>query len=177
MTLEEITKLSEILGNAGQFILGIFALSLSILALIFKRKDVFKTELAKAQLEELGRIRKILSEIFFDVGYVAGFKRQNEVMEWSLEDFKKNLPQKWEQLEKYKRNSLDLFYIFMTPDYYLFPSWVDKSEIKEHYKLMQTMAPFTVFATGEKSRQDIEKYQTATHELINKIDKLLVKNS
>ena len=74
--MSEIEKFAAILGNMGQLLFGLVAVLISIYALVTKRKDVFKSELAKSQFTEMGIVRMQLSEIFFDVAYVKDFKSQ-----------------------------------------------------------------------------------------------------
>lgn len=88
-------QISELLGGIGQFIFGLVAVALSILAFVKKRSDIFRSELAKSQFLEMGSIRTKLSEIFFDIYYVAQFKGQLDLMEWSLEDFRRECPDQW----------------------------------------------------------------------------------
>jgi len=170
-------QISELLGGIGQFIFGLIAVVLSVVALVMKRADIFKSELAKKQLSEMGSIRTKLSEIFFDIYYVSQFKGQLEVMEWSLEDFRRECPEQWAQFSRYQENSLDLFYKFMTPDYYLFPKWVSREKVIAHHKKMTKFAPFTVYATGTKPSEEIQRYQNEVIEFINYIDVELGKNA
>ncbi len=177
MDIDCIAKVADILGKFGQFIFGLLALALSIVAILAKKRDIFKTELAKAQFCEIGNIRDVLSEIFFDIHYVAGYKATMETMEWSLEDFKKLCPEEWEQFSRYKQNSFKIFYAFMTPDFYLIPDWVDKETIKKHHEMMMKFAPFSIVSTGTIDASQIEQYQLKIQELIKYLDVSLKKNS
>lgn len=173
----EIEQIAKILGSTGQFLFGLVAVGISLYALLTKRKDVFKSELAKSQFSEMGIIRMQLSEIFFDIAYVQDFKSQLENMQWSLEDFKSQCPEQWEQFQRYKNNSISLFYKLMTPDYYLIPEWIDVDLFKNHFEVMKSFAPFTVVATGNKKISEVESYQMQIQQLIKHIDIELKKNA
>lgn len=170
-------KISELLGGIGQFVFGLVAVVLSVIALVMKRADIFSSELAKKQLSEMGSIRTKLSEVFFDIYYVSQFKSQLEIMDWSLEDFRRECPEQWAQFARYQENSLDLFYKFMTPDYYLFPKWVSSEKVIAHHERMKEFAPFTIYAVGSKSVEEIQRYQKKTVEFVNYIDVELGKNA
>lgn len=170
-------QISELLGGIGQFIFGLVAVSLSVIALVMKQADIFKSELAKKQISEMGSIRTKLSEIFFDIYYVSQFKGQLDTMGWSLEDFRRECPEQWAQFSRYQENSLDLFYKFMTPDYYLFPKWVSREKVIEHHEKMKLFAPFTIYATGGKPFEQVQRYQSELIDLINYIDAELSKHS
>ena len=177
MDIDSISIVADILGKFGQFIFGLIALILSLVAVFVKKRDIFKTELAKAQFNEIGKIRNVLSEIFFDVYYVADYKSTMVTMGWSLEDFKHKCPEQWDQFTRYKQNSFKIFYAFMTTDFYLIPSWVDKDKIHAHHQLMIEFAPFSIASTGETDSRRIQQYQLEIQELIKYLDVLLRKNS
>jgi len=156
---------------------GLLAVIISVYALFTKRKDVFKSELAKSQFTEMGKIRTKLSEIYFDIYYVKDYKAQLETKAWSLEDFEKSCPEQWEQFQRYKHNSMNLFYKIMTPEYYLLPGWINTDLLCEHFELMKSFAPFTISATGNRAAKEIESYQTKIQELIKHVDIGLKKNA
>jgi len=177
LVVELALKISSILGDSGQFFFGLVAVILSIYALTKKRRDIFQSELAKSQFVEVGLIRTKLSQIFYDVYYVAQRKSELEAMGWSLQDYRNNCPEEWEQYSRYKDNSLDLFYKLMTPNYYLFPDWVCREKIASHLKLMQCFAPFTINATGKKDIEKVQEYQNSTIALIDHLDTELRKHA
>lgn len=175
--MESALKISSILGDSGQFFFGLVAVILSIYALTKKRRDIFQSELVKNQFAEVGLIRTQLSQIFYDVYYVALRKSELEAMGWSLQDYRNNCPEEWEQYSRYKENSLDLFYKLMTPNYYLFPDWICREKIASHFELMQRFAPFTINTTGKKDTKEVEEYQNSTIALINYLDTGLRKHA
>ncbi len=168
--MELALQISALLGGIGQFIFGLVAVTLSVIALVTKRADIFKSELAKKQLLEMGSIRTKLSEIFFDIYYVHQFKGQLDTMEWSLEDFRRECPEQWAQFSRYQENSLDLFYKLMTPDYYLFPKWISRETVIEQHEKMIKFAPFTIFSTGSKSFEEVQQYQSDVINFMKYID-------
>ena len=173
MTILEIERIASILGDLGQFMLGVFTIILAVYALISKRKDIFKSELAKSQFIEISNIRNQLSEIHFDVNYVKDFLGQFEYGD-NIDNFKEKNPNEWKQYQRYQKNSLSLFNKFKTVDYYLFPKWIDKNLITDFYNEMQKMVPFTIDHTGMSS--DVSGYQAQVLNLIQELDSALSKN-
>lgn len=169
--------ISSILGDAGQFLFGLVAIALSIFAFAKKRHDIFQSELVKSQFVEVGLIRTKLSQIFYDLYYVAQFKGQFEAMGWSLQEYRMSCPEEWEQYSRYKENSLDLFYKLMTPNYYLLPEWVSREQIVSHLHIMKAFAPFTITATGKRDTEMIQKYQNSILALIDHFDVELRKHA
>lgn len=176
MSIDEVLKIADILGKLGQFLFGLFALLLSVYALVSKRKDVFKSELSKAQFQEMGRIRDLLNQIFYDVFYVKDFKSYLETAECSLVNMKQEMPEQWEQFKNYKNNSNELFYKLSLPENYLIPKWIEPEQLSKHCEQMRQFAPFTVAATGNK-KDIVRDYQNSMLELINYIDIQLKKNA
>lgn len=176
MCIGEILKIADILGKIGQFLFGLFALFISVYALISKRKDVFKSELSKAQFQEMGRIRNLLNQIFYDVFYVKDFKSYLETSECSLAEMKQEMPEQWEQFQNYKKNSNELFYKLSLPENYLIPKWIEPENLTMHCNQMKQFAPFTVLATGNKKDLVLD-YQNSMLELIKYIDVQLKKNA
>lgn len=175
--LDEAVKIGSILGDVSQLVLGAFAVTLSVVAIKYKRQEIFRTELARAQFVEVGKIRDTLSQIWFDIYYVSNFKSQLDTMGWSLKQFEEYCPEEWDQFQRYKNYSIEIFNKFMTPGYYLFPKWLEENTITGHFELMEKFAPFTIIATGKHDHDTIMEYQNSISQLVAKIDKLLVDNS
>lgn len=89
--MELALKISAFLGDVGQFCFGLVTIILSVIALLTKRQDIFKSEIVKSQFHEIEIIRNRLNRIFFDVTDVPQFKRQVEIIEWSLEGFRRRV--------------------------------------------------------------------------------------
>ncbi|MFM4709225.1 hypothetical protein [Aeromonas caviae] len=176
-TLEFALNISSILGDAGQFLIGLFAITLSIYTFVKKRRDIFQSELAKSQFIEVGLVRAKLSQLFYDVYYVSQTKFQLEAIGWGLEEYRVNCPEEWEQYSRYKDTSLELFYKLSTPNYYLFPDWVSREMMSSHIILMKDFAPFTINATGKNSQDNIQVYQNSILALIDHLDVELRKHA
>lgn len=161
-------------GNLSQLFVALLALW--TLFFISKNRDVFGSELTKAQFNEINRIRTQLSEIYFDVYYVVNYKRDVENFYKSLEAFQAQSPKDWEQYQRYNKNSFELFYKFMLPSYYLLPEWIDKKKITAMYNEMKSFAPFTIAKTGSKTKEEIENYQNTILQLMELIDVSTVKH-
>jgi ssDNA-specific exonuclease RecJ len=170
-------KIASFLADIGQFAFGLVAVVLSIWAFKSKRKDILQTEAAKNQLQEVGRIRDKLMEILYGVHYVSQFKRDIEITGSNITKFKDECPEQWEQFNRYKENSIEIFYKLATPDYYLFPNWLSREEIKTQYEQMIKFAPFTTHATGSKNQADIKSYQENILKFVNHIDLAIQKNA
>ena len=176
MSIDDAIKIADILGKIGQFLFGLFASLLSFYALASKRKDVFKSELSKAQFQEMGRIRNLLNQIFFDVFYVKDFKYNLESSQCSLANMNREMPEQWEQFQNYKKNSNELFYKLLLPENYLIPKWIEPDKLTKHCNQMKQFAPFTVLATGDK-KDLVPEYQNSMLELIKYIDEQLRNNA
>lgn len=161
-------------GNLSQLFVAILALW--TLFFISKNRDVFGSELTKAQFKEIHRIRTQLSEIYFDIYYVVNYKRDIENFYKSIDEFRAKSPKDWEQYKRYNENSLELFYKFMLPSYYLLPAWIDKKEITKMYNDMKSFVPFTIAKTGTKTAEEIAAYQNRILQLMELIDVSTVKH-
>ncbi|EHR0921396.1 hypothetical protein KS884_004611, partial [Vibrio parahaemolyticus] len=168
--------LASILGGFGQLALGSIALVITMATFFTKRQDVFKTELSKAQFEEIGNLRMTLQQVWVDLYYVSQFKGQLDVMGWGIEDMKTHMPEQYAQYERYKTNSFSVYYKLAMPTYYLFPKWLCKKKVTEHYQAMQKLAPFTLTSTA-LNKDLIEEYANQTIEFIKFLDEALRKNA
>ena len=173
----ELLSWAEFLSNIGQFLFGLCALALAVLATTTKRKDIFRSELAKKQLDEAGRIREELQSLFFDLYYIPITLQTMRVMEWNTDHLREYDRDAWEQVQRYRSTSLDLFYKLSSKDYYLLPDWLDKGKIKTFSEAMKPFAPFTLNSTGTKSEEDRECYANAILDLRTHFDDALRANA
>ncbi|WP_143503663.1 hypothetical protein [Pseudomonas sp. ATCC PTA-122608] len=88
-------------GNLSQLFVALLAIG--TLFFISKNKEVFGSELTKAQFEETHRIRTLLSEIFFDIHYVRDLKVGTNCFYQTLEELRTKSPEDWAQYERYKK--------------------------------------------------------------------------
>ena len=174
---EELLSWAEFLSNLGQFLFGLCALALAVWAATTKRKDIFRSELAKKQLEEAGRIREELQSLFFDLYYIPITLQTMRAMEWNTDHLRENDRDAWEQVQRYKSTSLDLFYKLSSKNYYLLPDWLDKQKISKFTEAMKPFAPFTLNSTGTKSEEHRDIYANAILDLKNHFDDALRANA
>ena len=149
---------ADFFAKVGQFLFGFCTLALALWAAIFKRNELFRSELTRKQLDELGTVRTALQSIFFDFYYIPSMAQMMRTMGWNLDTLKENDPESWEQYQRYKKTSLDLFYKFSDTSYYLFPEWVDKNRRQRFADAMKAFAPFSVVSTISKSQEEREAY-------------------
>ncbi|UOB58398.1 hypothetical protein MRS60_29970 [Burkholderia pyrrocinia] len=154
----ELLSWVDLLAKIGQFLFGLCTLALAIWATTVKRKDFFRSELNKKQLEELGKVRADLHSIFFDLHYIPITTEMMKNMAWNTDKLKEIDPESWEQIQRYKRTSLDIFYKFSGENYYLFPEWIDRKRMRQFAEAMKSFAPFTPNATTSKSQSEREAY-------------------
>ena len=175
--METFKSILSILGDIGQLAFELVAILLSIYALTTKRSDVFKTELAKKQFEEIGLIRRTLNTIYYDLYYVQQFKGMIDVSGGGLPQFEKDCPNEWEQYQRYKSNSISIFYKLMLTTYYLLPTWISKEKIQDFHNEMRKFAPFTISSTGNRTSEELENYSNRIVEMIKYLDEELTKNA
>lgn len=154
----EWLNLADFLAKLGQFFFGFCTLSLGVWAAVFKRRDLFRTELSKRQLDELGQIRTALQSLFFDLYYIPMTADTMRTMGWNIDVLKENDPESWEQYERYKRTSLDLYYKFSDANYYLVPDWVDEKRRTQFAECMTAFAPFTLHSTTSRTTEERHAY-------------------
>lgn len=156
----ELLSWADFLAKCGQFLFGFCTFALGLWAAIFKGKELFRTELVKKQQEELGKVRNSLQSIFFDFYYITSIEQNMRIMGWNLNALKEHDPESWEQYQRYKNTSLELFYKFSDSNYYLFPESIDKEKRQKFSDVMRAFAPFTLVATTAKSPAEREAYAT-----------------
>lgn len=172
--MEALAKIADLMAKFGQYAFGLRDRLLAILAISTKRSDLFRSELAKRQIGELTQIRSDLQAIFFDVSYVANVKDTLLTTGWSQEEWRSSDPEAYEQYQRYKKTSLDLFYKFTDSDYYLFPDWLDRQKVEDFGKVMQHWAPFTIQATA-KSHEEKKAYMDAIWRINHEFERALKK--
>lgn len=167
---QELLSWVDFLSKVGQFLFGLCTLALAVWAVTIKRKDLFRSELTKKQLEELGKVRTDLQSIFFDFYYIPSISQMMQTMGWNIDALREKDSESWEQYQRYKRTSLDLFYKFSDKNYYLFPEWIDQNKRKQFVVAMEAFAPFTLNATTSKSQPERDAYSVAISEMKNHFD-------
>jgi hypothetical protein len=166
----ELLSWADFLSKVGQFLFGLCTLALAVWAAMIKRKDLFRSELTKKQLEELGKVRTDLQSILFDFYYIPSIAQMIQTMGWNIDVLKEKDFDSWEQYQRYKKTSLDLYYKFSDINYYLFPDWIDPIKRRQLVTAMQSFAPFTLNATQSKSQQEREAYAVVIAEMKTHFD-------
>lgn len=157
MTISELLQIADFFAKIGQFLFGLCGFLLALYAISVKRRDLFRSELAKRQIDELTKIHNDLQSIFFDIYYVRDIQDRLLMMKWSLSDFEKNCPEEYAQYKRYRDTSMALFYKFMSSEYFLLPSWVDRNVVSQFHEAMKPWSPFTVVATA-RSNDELKTY-------------------
>ena len=171
----EYQEIAQFLAHVGQFLFGLVTVLLMAYAAIFRRKEVFRSELQKRQIEELAVIRRQLHEVWFEFFYLPSIRSLMELNNWSFNDLRVHALDEWEKYDRYAKRSLDLFYKFKDPDYYLFPYWLDRDEIDKFCKSMQKFAPFTLLSSTGQPEAIREEYMKEIRALISQLDEGLRK--
>ena len=170
-------EISTILGGIGQFTIALIALIISIFAFFSKRKDIFRTEITRAQFEEIGKIRMDLHQIWFDFCMTYQFAKSVGKKNINLKEMRNDMPEQWKQFESYKSLSITTFNKFSMGNYYLFPKWIDKKKISQHYDLMHKFMPFTASSIINKNDEEFQNYADSIVELIGYLDNALIENT
>lgn len=164
---ETASQISTIFANIGIF----FTTALAILAAYARRKEVFRSELHREQFAEIMNIRQKLQEIAFDLYYIPFMRIEMDMFEWNSDALRENAPEDWESFNRYKTNSLELFYKFQSPNYFLFPEWFESSKIDNIRDDMSKFAPFTIKSTASRSDDEIKSYMQKLYNLIDSLDR------
>lgn len=170
MVPSELMSWADFLAKVGQFLFGLCTIVLAFWAVIFKRKELFRTELTKKQLNELGAVRTALQSVLFDFFYIPITAQTMRTMGWNLDVLKEQDPDSWQQYQRYKNTSTELFYKFSDAHYYLFPDWIDKDRRLKFADAMRRFAPFTFVAASSKSKEEREAYVREIAEMKEHID-------
>lgn len=169
----ELVLWADLLAKMGQFLLGICTLGLAVFAATVKRKEIFRSELDKKRLDELGLVRTMLHSLFFDFHHIPQIAGNMSVMGWSLADLKEHDVDSWEQYQRYKTTGLELFYKFSDSDYYLFPDWISLEKRKRFAISLLTFAPFTLISTKSKTQEQRDAFAVEIVEMKKHFDEAL----
>ena len=162
--------LANFLADFGQFLFGFVAAGLAVYTATVRWKDVFRSELQRRQFDELVSIRHKLHEVFFDFYYLPSIRSTMELMKWNIDELKSRSPDDWDQYKRYNQNSIDLFYKFQSPDYFLFPKWLDISVIQKFSETMKKVAPFTILSSTSQTEEERHTYMNEILSVISHLD-------
>ena len=93
---------------------------------------------------------------------------------WPL---KREDPDSWQQYQRYKANSLEVFYKVGNPNYYLWPRWIDKRCLKTFSSKMETFAPFTLMSTASRPEGELRDYINEVVRFLDYLDEQLGKHA
>ena len=173
----EYQEIAQFLAHVSQILFGLITVLLMAYAAIFRRKEVFRSELQKRQVEELAVIRRQLHEVWFEFFYLPSIRSLMELNDWSFNDLRVHALDDWERYDRYAKRSLDLFYKFQDRNYYLFPDWLDRDKIDKFYKSMQNFAPFTLLSSTGQPESIRKEYMNEILAMISQLDEGLRKHA
>ena len=163
------------MAEIAQIAIVILATSLTIYAFARRRKELFRSDLQKRQIEELAVLQKQLHNISFDFYYLPYISDLMTRNGWNFDDLKLHAFDDWQQIQRYKKNSLDIFYKFQRKNYYLMPKDIEKERIRDFVGSMKHFAPFTLNAVITRPEELREQYADSIKDLISYFDKELTK--
>jgi hypothetical protein len=162
--------------HAVQILFYLFSLALAFYTLIVKRNEIFRNTLQNKQIEELGRLRAKLFDVWFNIYHVKGYADNIRTLNGSVADFQKEQPENWEQYQQYKNDSLELFYKLSFENYYLFPPKFERNKVSDLRDEMNKFVPFTIMNLIDKDSEEIKHYQDLLLKTINYFD-TVIKNT
>ena len=165
----------QALAGLGNLALATLALILAICVAVIRWKDVLRSDLRKRQLEELATIRRELHDVWVQLYDLPDTRRMMETMEWNFDDLRGQAPDQWESYSRYSASSRSLFYKFQSPNYYLFPRWMDAKRLEALKSAMSTFAPFTLMSSTRPEDATRRQYMDAILAFIDYLDQQLQK--
>ena len=131
----------------GSSLFTALALFLAILVAVVRWKDVFRSDLRKRQLEELATVRRQLHDVWLQFYYLPFTRGVMETSSWNFDDLREHAPDEWEGYMLYSTCSRSLFRKLQSPNYFLFPRWLDTKEVASLKSAMSDFAPFTLLSS------------------------------
>lgn len=166
-TIEYVRLLADI----GGFVFA----ALAVCVAVIRRKDVFRSDLRKRQLEELLAVRQQLHDIWFELCYLPGLRSMLETNNWNLDDLRNNAPNEWEGYRRYSDCSRDLFYKLQYASYVLFPPWLDAKRVAALKSTMLKFAPFTLMSATTPEDVIRDQYLNEIQAFIDYLDQQIKK--
>ena len=163
------------LANIANLGLATIAILLAICVAIIRWKDVFRSDLRKRQLEELVTIRRELHDVWAELYYLAFTRNMMETGNWNFDDLRDQAPDQWEGYKRYSSCSRSLFYKFQSPNYFLFPRWLDAKRVAALKSAMSPFAPFTLLSSTTQDDATRRLYMDAILAFIYYLDRQLQK--
>ena len=138
-------------------------------------KDVFRSDLRKRQLDELTTVRRDLHNVWVELYYLPFTRQMMETSHWNFDDLRVQAPDQWEGYTRYSACSRSLFYKLQSPNYFLFPRWLDAQRVTTFKSTMSTFAPFTLMSSTTPDDATRRQYMGEIQAFIDYLDQQLRK--
>ena len=168
ISLDSASKLSGI-------VFGFAAMFLGFYTLVYRRNEVFRNSLHNKQVDELDHIRRTLHDVWVTVHQAKIMASLFKTTGMGLDDIREHMHEQWSHCKQYTLKSKELLYKISTPDYYLFPDWLDPKAFTDFYEDVNRFAPFTVSSLNDKADEEIKTYQDLLLRKIGHLDEKLRK--
>ena len=165
----------QLFAGLGNTVLAALALLLAVCVAAVRWKDVFRSNLRKRQFEELAAVRRDLHNIWVELYYLPYTRDMMETSSWNVNDLREQAPHQWESYMRYSSCSRNLFYKLQSPNYFLFPRWMDKKHLAAFRSTMSTFDPFTLMSSTTPDDATRSQYMDAILTFIDYLDQQLQK--
>ena len=161
--------------SIGNLVLVTIALLVAICVAIIRWKDVFRSTLRKRQFEELATVRRELHDVWVQFYYLPHTRDMMEINSWNFHDLRDQAQDEWEGYMRYSSCSRSLFHKFQSPNYFLFPRWLDAKRVAALKSAMSPFAPFTLMSSTTQDDATRRQYMDAILAFIDYLDQQLQK--
>lgn len=170
--VEYLKDITSIISDLSGFV----ALFIALLALIFKRKEIFRNHLINRQIDSLLELRDKLHQIVYDSFYAKYWADNIKSLNRSLVDFEKEQPEEFKQHKKMQYALIWLMRMIEQKSFHLFPDNFDQSKMTEYgLYLKDNMEPYSILKFSELDQGKVHEFQNETIELIKYIENLVKK--
>ena len=129
----------------------------------------------KRQLEELATVRRELHDVWVQLYYLPNTRRMMELWTWNFDDLREQAHDQWEGYMRYSTCSRSLYYKLQSPNYFLFPPWLDGKQVDALTSAMSAFAPFTLMSSTSRDDATRRAYMDAILAFIDYLDRQLRK--
>ena len=168
-------EFAQLLAGIGNFVLAAIALLLAVCVAVIRWKDVFRSDLRKRQLEELATVRRELHDVWLEFYYLPYTRDMMNTSNWNFDDLRDQAPDQWEGYKRYSACSRSLFFKLQSPNYFLFPRWLDAKRVAALKSTMSPFAPFTLMSSTTQEDATRRQYMDAIVAFIDYLDQQLQK--
>ena len=174
-TLDPMIERPRSAADIGGLLVAAFALLLAVGVAVIRWKDLFRSDLRKRQLEELATVRRQLHDIWVEFYYLTSTRDMMDISRWNLDDLRNDAPGQWKGYMRYSACSRSLFYKLQSPNYFLFPRWLDTKQVAALKSAMSPFAPFTLISSTTQEEAVRRQYMDAILAFIDYLDQQLQK--